>query len=359
MTRCIRNVWKHTVGILISIEKGACFEDKKTAGFTHIAEHLCFSGTEKRTRYALRDIQDRIFNELEATTGYNEVRIFCYVDKTDVAEALQMLYEIIYKWKCRREDFKVEKEDLISEAHAYRNSYQRKIQTEISKLLFSKPKEIMGHQAVIEKLRERDIPEIKRYWKKLLSDASIDVCLLGPVGRKEKKISERLFGADGSKGVRWMMKKAAWVESTNGIGIRIEHNTRHPFLLLISQILTRRFDEQMGGEVSFESVQFQDQTLLCAVCDKPFDKNLARSIIEKRVTEKEFKTAKAFFLKRFRCALDGIDPIDSLHWFHGFRKRAYRSLPSEDPKAIYDFYKRVSFVQIDAFYQGAWIVSKN
>lgn len=355
MIRVIHNNWSHTVGILISIQKGRCYEDRETAGFTHIAEHFLFSGTEKYSRFDLREIQDRMFNQLEATTGYEEVRIFCYVDASDVTEALHALYEMIFRWKCRSDVFRDEKNDLVQEARAYYKSYEHSIRRETSALLFSQPQEILGQRSLIEKLTYVDVPKIKRYWGRLLGNASIDVCLLGASGEKEKKLAKRLFGTDDSVHQRekvWIMNRAMWLESSKGIGIRVEHNTRHPFLLFLGQLFMQRCEEQMNEHVSFESVQLQDRTLFCAVGDKTFDKKKARVLIEKSLTKKEFESAKSLFLKRFRHALDGIDPIDTLHWFHGFRRQAYRSLASEDPKAVYQLYQRMTFAQTKRFFES-------
>jgi hypothetical protein len=355
MVRVIQNNWSHTVGILISIQKGQCFEDRKTAGFTHIAEHFFFSGTEKHSRFNLREIQDRIFNQLEATTGYEEVRIFCYVDASNVTEALHALYEMIFRWKCRSDVFRDEKNDLVQEARAYYKSYEYRIRRETSTLLFSKPQEILGPRSLIEKLNYGDVPKIKSYWGRLLDNTSIDVCLLGAVGAKEKRLAKRLFSTDvpaRQRKITWIMNGAIWLESPKGIGILIKHNTRHPFLLFLGQLFMQRCEERMNEHVSFESVQFQDRTLFCAVSDKTFDKKKARVLIEKSLTKKEFESAKSLFLKRFRHALDGIDPIDAMHWFHGFRRQAYRSLASEDPKAVYQLYQRMTFAQTKHFFKN-------
>jgi len=76
MINWYKNNLKHTCGIIITIKNGSFNEPQKYSGYTHIAEHMMFSGTKKISLPNLRDKHLKIFNKLEATTSREDVNIF-------------------------------------------------------------------------------------------------------------------------------------------------------------------------------------------------------------------------------------------------------------------------------------------
>ncbi len=67
------------------------------------------------------------------------------------------------------------------------------------------------------------------------------------------------------------------------------------------------------------------------------------------IKKDEFTSTKKLFLKFFRNTLDGIDIIESLHWFSGFNNVNYNSKNLKNPEDIYQYFKSLEFCDFKAY----------
>jgi len=146
-----KNGWKNTCGFVITIRNGSLFETKNEEGYTHFAEHMMFSGTKKLSRFKLREKYDKILNSLEATTSRDRVSLFGYFDLQDFDEAIDVLSQMMYKWKCEKENFQDEKKDIQNEIREYSTSYEKVLCGEANKLLSIPAQGVLGRPSVIKK----------------------------------------------------------------------------------------------------------------------------------------------------------------------------------------------------------------
>lgn len=341
MIRVFQNGWKHTIGIIITMNHGALFENDKTEGFTHLAEHLMFSGTQKDTRYQLREKHDRLFRDLEATTSREEVNIFCTIDAVDIDEAMQTLHEMIFDWKCRSDIFKDEKQQLIQEARAYIASPEHRLRKNIDAFLPFSGREILGDLARIQKWQFSDVQNVKRYWNQFLKKTSIDILLVGNITKKHLASCKKRFttASEHAKRTKWKLVKTEFSTKKNAHALNISCAKKHPFLLFFGQILDQRSYE-LPKNAEYLFAQFQHETIFFV---SGVDQKAAKNFFSRHVSATEFNQAKKVFLQRFRRALDGADAVDAILWLQGFRFHTYANLPSEDPLKIYRFFERMTY----------------
>lgn len=356
MIRVFQNGWKHTVGIIITINHGALFENDETEGFTHLAEHLMFSGTQKDTRYQLREKHDRLFRDLEATTSREEVNIFCTVDALDIDEAMQTLNEMIFNWKCRSDVFEDEKQQILQEARAYIASPEHRLRKNFDAFLSFPNREILGDLARIQKWQFSDVQDVKRYWSRFLKNTSIDILVVGNVTKKHLASCKKRFNtaSDHAKRTKWKLIKTEFATKKNAHALTVSCAKKHPFLLFFGQILDRRsYDLPEKAEYIF--AQFQNETIFFA---SGVDKRAAKNFFSRQVSAAEFNGAKRVFLQRFRRALDGIDSTDALLWLQSFRFQTYADLSSENPLEIYRFFERMTHREFTKFLKTLTVKTK-
>lgn len=356
MIRVFQNGWKHTVGIIITMNNGALFENNETEGFTHLAEHLMFSGTQKDTRYQLREKHDRLFRDLEATTSREEVNIFCTVDALNLDEVIQTLHEMIFDWKCRSDIFKDEKQQLLQEARAYITSPEHRLRKNIDAFLSFPNREILGDLARIQKWQFSDVQNVKRYWNQFLKKTSIDILLVGNVTKKNLASCKKRFATatEHAKRTKWKLVKTTFATKKNAHALTISCAKKHPFLLFFGQILDQR-SYNLPEKAEYTFAQLQNETIFFV---SGVDQKVAKNFFSTKVPAVEFNQTKTNFLQRFRRALDGIDAIDALLWLQGFRFQTYADLPSEDPLEVYRFFERMTYQEFAGFLKTLTVKTK-
>ncbi|MCW1891881.1 MAG: insulinase family protein [Candidatus Uhrbacteria bacterium] len=348
MIRVFPNGWKKTVGIVITMNNGSLFENGETEGFTHFAEHLMFSGTEKDTRYQLREKHDRFFHSLEARTSREEVSIFCLVDMSDVHEAIKTLYEMIFRWKCRSNIFEDEKQDLLQETRAYMRSTEHRQRKSVDTFLSIPQREILGNLPRLKKLQFSDVQKIKRYWNHLLQETPIDILLVGEsVTKKHVVFCHNLFKTTKkhTKCTEWNMIKTEFVTKKNAHALVVSCTKKHPYLLFFGQLLDQR-SQSLPSNADYTFAQFKHQTIFFV---SGVQQASAKKFFLHPISVLEFNQTKQDFLQRFRRALDGIDATDSLLWLQGFRFETYADLPSENPLEIYKMFERMRYQDFARF----------
>lgn len=349
MIRVYKNGWKHTIGIVITIQNGSFFETTKTEGFTHIAEHLMFSGTKSLNRYELREKHETIFTNLEARTSKEEVNIYCEVDIKDANEAIGILHEMIFDWKCRQDVFTDEKKDLFQETKSYFSSPEDMLRKKMYALLPFEEMEILGNPSKLQKMKYGDIHKIKKYWNTLLAKSTIDLLFVGnnipkELIRKTGSLFSRHARHKDSKQT-WKRKGVDLIETKDSHSLQIQHNIRHPYLLFLGQIYQYRLYTHHAN-FSYLPTQFKHLTCFFVTGLKKQD---ALNFFFQPISKKEFSETKRVFLQRFRKALDGTEANDSLAWIQGFRFGTYGDLISENPELVYKQYEQMSYSDFTAF----------
>jgi hypothetical protein len=343
MIRVFRNGWKQNVGIIITIQNGSRFENEKTEGFVHAAEHFMFSGTKRMNRSSLRDALDASTHDLEATTAREAVHLFCYVDADDLVDTMRILHDMIFDWKCRHDVFADEKADLLQEMKSFFKTTEHKTRRAMDALLPYGDHEILGRIPRMKKITYRDVATIKRFWNTFLQKSPIDILLVGNgVSKKQVTMIRRLFGANVAehpKPTTWKLKRASIKESKKGSLLDIQCNTRHPYLLLLNKLFEQRW-ESAAQHINCDWAQFRDRTVFFISRHRGID---AQKFFLRPLSKSEFNNAKQSLVTELRQAIDGVDAITSLKWLQGFQFRSYGNLPSEDPNAILRMYERLTY----------------
>lgn len=354
MINLYKNNWKHTCGFIVSIRNGSFAEPEKCAGYTHLAEHMMFSGTEKLSRFELRDKHFKMFNKLEAITSREEVKIFGYFDLKDFDEVIEILRQMIYKWKCDKENFQDEKEDLLAEIKTYFSSYEYAMKKESYSLLPIKKSELLGDPAKMKKLTFEDLKKAKKYWEELLVKSNIGITFIsGNLSKKQLAQAQNIFNSDidkKNKKEKWGNSDIKMIESKKMVGFWFKSDLSTLNALLLDRIFYWRWNDNNDLLFDYEYSKVGDITAFYVFNEKEIkQKKEAYDFFTKPINKKEFEETKELLLKSFGQYLDVVDVVESLKWINGFRIDKYAELTSNDPQEAYKYFKKLKFDDFKSF----------
>ena len=102
-----------TVGIWI--DTGSRYEDEKSNGVAHFLEHMTFKGTSRRSKQSLEMEVENLGGHLNAYTSREQTVFYAKVFKGDVAQAMDILADIIQNSKVEEDDVERERDTILRE----------------------------------------------------------------------------------------------------------------------------------------------------------------------------------------------------------------------------------------------------
>lgn len=85
----------HTVSVGAYINSGSAFENAEHNGVAHFLEHMCFKGTNSRTKHQLELEIESMGGSLDAYTSREQTAFFSRVFKSDVSKAVSILSDVL------------------------------------------------------------------------------------------------------------------------------------------------------------------------------------------------------------------------------------------------------------------------
>src|SRR3989344_3435780 len=125
-----------TATVLVLVETGSKYEEKKQSGISHFLEHLCFKGTKKRPRAtAISGELAALAAKPNALTSHEFTGYFAKFDREPLPRAIDIVSDIYLNQVFRESEIKKERGVIIEEINMYQDDPKRKIYDNLTKLL--------------------------------------------------------------------------------------------------------------------------------------------------------------------------------------------------------------------------------
>lgn len=147
--------------VLVLVEAGSKYENKKNNGVSHFLEHLCFKGTKKRpTALAITSELDSLGAASNAFTGHEFTGYFAKVRPAKVGDILDIISDVYLNPVFDEKEIEKEKGVVIEELNMYEDLPMKKVGDLFTELLYGDQPagwNIGGTKEVIKSLKRSDI----------------------------------------------------------------------------------------------------------------------------------------------------------------------------------------------------------
>lgn len=187
-----------TVTVLVLVEAGSKYEDKKVNGISHFLEHMCFKGTMKRPKAI--DISkelDALGSQYNAFTAQEYTGYYAKSDAKHFKKILDIVSDIYLNSTFPEIEMEKEKGVIIEEINMYEDMPNRHVQDLMMKLLYGDQPagwNITGEKKNITGMKREDFV---KYKKEHYVPKATTIVVAGQISEKEalkevKKIFENL-----------------------------------------------------------------------------------------------------------------------------------------------------------------------
>jgi len=185
-----------TVTVGVWIETGSRYEDEKTNGVAHFLEHMSFKGTSRRSRRSLELEVEDLGGHLNAYTSREQTVFYAKVFKKDVAQAVDLLSDILQHSKIDEEDVERERQTILRD--------MREVEGQLEEVVFDRlhqtayrgtalGRTILGSEENIQSITREDI---RSYVRRHYTAPRMVIAGAGPIDHAELvKLAEKHFGA--------------------------------------------------------------------------------------------------------------------------------------------------------------------
>ncbi len=155
-----------TVTVLVLVEAGSKYEEKKVNGISHFLEHMCFKGTTKRPKAV--DISrelDTLGSQYNAFTAQEYTGYYAKSDAKHFSKIFDVVSDIYLNSIFPEKEMQKEKGVIIEEINMYEDLPSRRVQELIMKLLYGDQPagwDIAGEKKNILNMKRDDFVEYKK-----------------------------------------------------------------------------------------------------------------------------------------------------------------------------------------------------
>ncbi|MDR2361363.1 MAG: insulinase family protein [Prevotellaceae bacterium] len=121
----------------LSINAGSRDEKAAENGMAHLAEHMLFKGTTRRSAYHINNRLENVGGELNAFTTKEETVVHAIVLKSDLDKAVELLADIVFRSTFPDRELAKEKEVIADEINSYLDNPSELIFDDFDKWLFA------------------------------------------------------------------------------------------------------------------------------------------------------------------------------------------------------------------------------
>ncbi len=175
-----------TVTVLVLVEAGSKYENKKNNGISHFLEHMCFKGTTKRPKAV--DISkelDSIGSQYNAFTAQEYTGYYAKSDAKNFKQILDIVSDVYLNSTFPDTEIQKEKGVIIEEINMYEDMPSRHVQDLFMKLLYGDQPagwNIAGEKQNILEMKREDFVDYKK--NHYLPEATV-IIVAGKVSERE------------------------------------------------------------------------------------------------------------------------------------------------------------------------------
>lgn len=341
------NNLKANCALRIVIPAGALLEQESEFGYTHMAEHFMFCGTEKYTCQKLEELQNTYCTNLKADTSYNSVTIQCEFDIDHFDIVVDMLEQMIFHWRIEENVFIEEKKDILLEMKEYFNSDESKKMIEVHSLLGRTTYTALGDIQEIEKISYSSVLDIQKYWNDFLNtNARHVIAISGELQDHQLKKLERVFSKDSDLSFTGTAKAiGTFVHKELTSAFIITTARPNPLGLLFYKIIEERAYQLLGAEKT-DLIRIGDSIAYAIHHEANSSQKDLENLYTSLITKEEFEYIHKRHMEYLQDISNSQDMVESLSWFGGFYDRKYSGLIYPSKEEIEQFFKDVTYNSI-------------
>lgn len=133
---CEQIDYAHSVALGIWIRTGSAYETEQNNGIAHMAEHMLFKGTGRRTARQIADETADIGGNLDAYTSKEFTSYYVWVLKENLAQSIDLLGDMLSDSLFLDEDLEKEKDIVMEEIDMYNDSAEDVVHEVLQKSLW-------------------------------------------------------------------------------------------------------------------------------------------------------------------------------------------------------------------------------
>lgn len=221
-----------TVTVLVLVEAGSKYEEKKVNGISHFLEHMCFKGTIKRPKAV--DISrelDTLGSQYNAFTGQEYTGYYAKSDARHFKQIFDVVSDIYLNSIFPETEMQKEKGVIIEEINMYEDLPSRRVQELIMKLLYGDQPagwDIAGSKANILNMKRDDFVEYKK--KHYLPEATV-IIVAGKVTERQVMDEVNKIFKDVERGHKGQKLKTKDIQSKPEVLVSFKKTDQTHFVL--------------------------------------------------------------------------------------------------------------------------------
>jgi len=123
--------------VLVLVDTGSKYENKKTNGLSHFLEHMCFKGTTKRPKAIdISSLLDGLGSSYNAFTGQEYTGYYAKVAPAHIHDAIDIVSDLYLNPTFPKEEIEKEKGVIVEEINMYEDMPSRKVWDSIMSALY-------------------------------------------------------------------------------------------------------------------------------------------------------------------------------------------------------------------------------
>ena len=355
-----------TVTVLVLVEAGSKYEEKKVNGISHFLEHMCFKGTSKRPKGV--DISkelDSLGSQYNAFTAQEYTGYYAKSDAKHFKKIFDVVSDIYLNSTFPEAEMQKEKGVIIEEINMYEDMPQRDVQDLMMKLLYGDQPagwNIAGEKENILNMKRDDFV---KYKNEHYVPSATTLVVAGNIKEKDvMKEVDKVFGVLQNK---HKSKKLKVIEKQNKpeVLVKFKKTDQTHFVLSVrtydlfdkkntalsvlggvlgggmSSRLFVKLREEMGvgyyvrayNDIYTDHGFFQIsagvdnkriEEVICAVIEE------CKKLKKEKVTEEELNKVKEFMIGNMKLSLESSDDIAN---FYGGQELLKKEIKKAEDKA--------------------------
>lgn len=332
--------WRNTLGMLLVVQSGSLREKPEQAGWTHIAEHLMFSGTDKLLYKELQQHIDHDFQLLEASTSHNDMRLFAVWEAGKTDTCLPLVDDMLHRWQCRKADWPWQKQMLRDElGRWYADGEQQRRAWRVGMLPIAQ-QEVIGTRKQLQLLKHSDLPALQAYWAEMLASCPAQLVLVGPWTPEQKaKVAAWEKPAPAPKAATLPV-----YQESEHIGALVWQGRPHLYQAIMERVWDRRYYRDLRDWYWLDFMRYGSHWICALTTNGRFrgsksygsGRPYAEKLFCTAPTTEELKQAIDDLQAQMRAMQDLAmdDHIDAFRWWAGWPQLQYDGMDTSSAESI-------------------------
>jgi len=175
-----------SVAIVVAVNFGSLYENRKHAGIAHLIEHLMFSGTKKRNKKQITQEIDNIGGKINAFTSNDVTAYYVELQDKHFGIGLEILSDCLQNSLFEEKNLKIEKQIILKEINQLKDNLPYYSIDLFQKLCFkdNKMESVIGTKETVRGIKREDI---LNYYSRFYPPKNFIISIVGNVGVKEAK----------------------------------------------------------------------------------------------------------------------------------------------------------------------------